>query len=142
MIETTDQIFQIPENSLDDLTISGSGYKHLVVVVGTEHFGLEESATLKKMIEAIKYDFVNDIFLLQLHDNQNISFHNILPVYDDIILFGIKPSQIGIFVDCINYEILNFEKSRMLICDPIKDINAVQSKKVLLWNKLQEMFLK
>ena len=141
MIETEDQVFLIPETSQNDLDISSSGNKQLVVVVHKTEYGSSEAATLEGMISAIKYDMTSDIFLVQLKDRQNISINNVLREYKDIILLGVEPSEIGIFVDFVQYEIIHFEKSRMLVSHSISEIKSAPPKKMLLWNKLQEMFL-
>ncbi len=142
MTDNEDEVFIIPEISIDELDIAGNGNKRLVVVVDKTEYGVAESETLVKMINAIKFDMTADIFLIQMKSNQNISLNNLLPEYKDLILFGIEPSRLGIFVDFVQYEIMPFEQTRMLVIDSISTINRSQPKKVLLWNKLQEMFLK
>ncbi len=141
MEEIEDQVFRIPEISINDLDIAGFGNKKLVVVVHKTEYGSNEVTTLQGMINAIKYDMTSDIFLVQLKERQNISINNLLSDYKDIILLGVEPSEVGIFVDFAPYEIMLFEQSRMLVSDSISEINLTRPKKVLLWNKLQEMFL-
>jgi len=62
--------------------------------------------------------------------------------YKDLILFAIKPENIGYNLAYKLQEVNRLDSSRMLIFEGLDIVLADNNKKLLLWNKLQEMFLK
>lgn len=142
MLSTTDQVFLIPETTKDALLISGEGQKKLVIVTDALTFTDAEKETLDKMMMAIKYDPKADLVKVVLPAGINISLSNVVGPYKDLIIFGVTPERLGLHIDYKMNEIIQFDRSRLLICDTIREVIAVPQKKQILWAKLQEMFLK
>lgn len=141
MISTSDRLYLIPEMAMNDITIHGKGQKQLVIITDSESFQSEEQNTLNKMMAAIKYMPDVDLITVSMPKNQSISFSMLQLVYKDLIIFGLTPAQLGLNIDHKMYEVLHFDKSRVLVCDSIREIIATPQKKQWLWTKLQSMFL-
>lgn len=142
MLSTTDQVFLIPETTNDALVMSGDGQKKLVIVTDAHTFADAEKETLDKMMMAIKYDPKADLVKVVLPTGVDISLSNVVAPYNDLIIFGVAPDRLGLHIDYRINEIINFDRSRLLVCDTIREIIAVPQKKQILWARLQEMFLK
>lgn len=137
-----DQVFNLPEHNAESFSLIGSEEGKLLVVVDESAFGTEEETMLNNMISAIKFDPKSDISKLILKQGQSIILSNLQRDFNNILVFGVIPEQLGLNIEYKLYDILHFEKCRMLICDSIIEIKTVIQKKQLLWAKLQEMFLK
>lgn len=142
MLSITDQVFLIPETNTNAISISGEGLKKLVIVTDAQTFGDTEKETLNKMMIAIKYSPDSDLIKVVLPAESNISLSNVVPSYNDLIIFGIAPERLGMHIDYKMNEIIHFDKSRLLVCDTIREMITVPQKKQILWTRLQEMFLK
>jgi hypothetical protein len=136
-----DEVFVIPENALEDKILLGEGLNGLLLVVHAVDFTIAEEETLQKLVAAIGYDYVQDSILWKWSAEQNFSLGLLDITYRDILLFGLTPDQIGIFVDYKPYTVHFFEQKRMLVSDGIRDINSQPAKKQVLWNALKQMFL-
>ncbi len=141
-LSLTDQVFNLPEHNAESFSLIGSEEGKLLVVVDESAFGTEEETMLNNMISAIKFDPKSDISKLILKQGQSIILSNLQRDFNNILVFGVIPEQLGLNIEYKLYDILHFEKCRMLICDSIIEIKTVIQKKQLLWAKLQEMFLK
>ncbi|HLO54675.1 MAG TPA: hypothetical protein VK169_10320 [Saprospiraceae bacterium] len=135
-------LFKIPNFDVSSISIQGKGAKKLVVICRKQGFSEVQLTALQKMISAIKYDYENDIFMLTCDENEQISLSMLNVEYKDLILFGIKPENIGYNLDYKSQEINKLDKSRLLVFEGLDIVLADNNKKLLLWNKLQEMFLK
>lgn len=142
MLSNSEQVFLIPENDIKPLQTIGAGLKKLVVVVDAETFGDNGKTTLDNMMLAIKYNPESDLIKVIIPAESNFTISSIMPDYRDLIIFGFSPEKLGFNVDYKMYEILHFDKTRMLICDKISEIIAFPEKKKILWQQLQTMFLK
>jgi hypothetical protein len=136
----TDEVYSIPESTLEQVSYEGEGLKNIVLVVEKNHYGEAEAATLQLIIKAIKLDFVKDVILLKPNKNQKISLTSLIPDYQDILIFGLKPADLGFFIEYKSYEVLKFETKRMLVSDSLTELNISKQKKGLLWSKLQTMY--
>lgn len=141
-LSLTDQVFNLPEHNAESFSLIGSEEGKLLVVVDESAFGTEEETMLNNMISAIKFDPKSDISKLILKQGQSVILSNLQRDFNNILVFGVIPEQLGLNIEYKLYDILHFEKCRMLICDSIIEIKTVIQKKQLLWSRLQEMFLK
>jgi hypothetical protein len=135
-------LFKIPNFDVSSISIQGKGAKKLVVICRKQGFSEVQLTALQKMISAIKYDYENDIFMLTCDENEQISLSMLNVEYKDLILFGVKPENIGYNLDYKSQEINKLDKSRLLVFEGLDIVLSDNNKKLLLWNKLQEMFLK
>ncbi|MBK8346283.1 MAG: hypothetical protein IPL08_01205 [Saprospiraceae bacterium] len=136
------QLYKIPETDDNLLDISGKGLKKLLIITHKNDYGEAEKMTLQKMMAAIKYDFENDLQLLVLDPEFPISLGNSSINFKDLISFGVSAPLLGFNMEHQMNQVLHFDQARVLFTESIKIINAAPPKKQLLWNLLQDMFLK
>lgn len=135
-------LFKIPNFELSSISIQGKGAKKLLVICRKQGFSEVQSTALQKMISAIKYDYENDIYFVTCDEKDHIPISMFDLEYKDLILFGIKPENIGYNVEYKTQEINRLDSRRLLVFEGLDIVLADNNKKLLLWNKLQEMFLK
>lgn len=135
-------LFKIPNFELSSISIQGKGAKKLLVICRKQGFSEVQSTALQKMISAIKYDYENDIYLVTCDEKDHIPISMFDLEYKDLILFGIKPENIGYNVEYKTQEINRLDSRLLLVFEGLDIVLADNNKKLLLWNKLQEMFLK
>jgi len=142
MSDLKNTVYTIPDFDQQALKIEGKGLRSLLVITEADSYDTNEEITLKKLVTAIKFDFDNDIYFIKISKNELFSVSNLPLKYNEMIVFGLLPEQIGLNIEFRMYEILPFEHSRIMISDSIRQINAIPQNKQQLWVKLQEMFLK
>lgn len=59
---------------------------------------------------------------------------------EKLLLFGISSEQITFQIPKVKYQVLNYQRSRVLLSDDLKDLQTQVDKKKMLWKALQEMF--
>jgi hypothetical protein len=142
MTPIKDQVFIIPEVKLSGkLILSGNCLKQLVIVVCQDNYGAVESELLSKMMKAIQYDLSEDVSLLEVDSKISISLSNLVSSWKDLILFGVNPEDVGMYIQYKPYQILSMEGKRVITADNLTIISGDASKKQLLWTLFQKMFL-
>jgi len=136
-----DEVFIIPENEMQGKYLLGEGRKGLVLVVDANHFDVQEEDTLRKLVGAIGFDYTRDIYLWKWHRKHDCSIGLMKTVYNDVLMFGVTPDQVGMYVDYRAYTVHLFEQCRLLVSDSIHEINNQPAKKQALWNILKKMYL-
>ena len=133
-------LFIIPEIPQSELSISGGGDRNIVIVTYNHEFESDELITMQRLMNAIKYDLEKDAITICLEPKQKISLATYISSYDYLLLFGVKPETVGIFIEFRPYEILKFDDSIMLVADSVKVLNVDKNLKGLLWKQLQKIF--
>lgn len=136
-----DEVFVIPENEAQKKFLAGEGHKGLLIVVDTKNFDVQEEETLRKLVGAIGFDYIRDIYLWKWSRELDCSIGLMGKSYNDLLMFGVTPEQVGLFVDYKAYTVHLLEQSRLLVSDSIRDINSQPAKKQVLWSMLKKMFL-
>jgi hypothetical protein len=136
-----DEVFIIPENEVEEKFLDGEGHKGLLLVVDAKNFDVQEEETLRKLVGAIGFDYTRDIYLWKWSRELDCSIGLMDKAYKDLLMFGVTPEQVGLFVDYKVYTVHLFEQTRLLVSDSIRDINGQPTKKQVLWSMLKKMFL-
>lgn len=137
-----DLLFIIPEEKQSaEFTISGNGFKRLVVVIDRDNYDAQEAELLHKMMLAIKYNIKEDVFLIEVDKKTSLSLANLISVWDNLILFGIPPYNLGLNIQYKPYVILPLEEKNVIYVEDLKSISANNSKKQAIWGLFQKLFL-
>jgi DNA polymerase III psi subunit len=59
---------------------------------------------------------------------------------EHLLIFGIKPSSIGLHIKCGSYTPIRINKSNLCICDNLKDLQMNKKAKMKLWSLLKHWF--
>lgn len=136
-----DVLYNIPADTKELIIPEGSEINKILIFVEKNKFGDSESNTLHLIIKAIKLDLQRDITIIKMEPTQKISLSSVSSDFQDIILFGLQPSTLGFFVEFKYYEVMKFEKHRMLLADTLTELNNSKTKKAQLWSVLQSMYI-
>ncbi len=98
---------------------------------------------LDKILNAIGMDRTNDVMTF-LHDKASVPIHNRVSQMDDakVLIFGIRPTELGINFSYKEYEPILFDNTEYLFSGSLEDLQSDKRKKLALWNALQIMFPK
>lgn len=99
---------------------------------------------LTKILTAVNLEIKKDVCLLSLTAENAFSFVRIKTKsnIEKVILFGVPPIKLGINLDLKLYQPILFQDCLFLLAHSLQVINADKSKKLQLWNCLQEIYLK
>jgi hypothetical protein len=135
------KIFVTPEKNKISAHISGENLKHVLVGFNdTENPDLR--AFLEKIMSAAKLNLQTDCLILRGLDNLP-SLLNIASEYtiEHVIMFGIKPKQLGLNIDVTPYTVTHFQAKTLLFVDNMATIEQNTALKKALWECLQKVFL-
>lgn len=134
-------LYPLNDNLDDAHTIYNNDARQtLIVIRNTDEQHLE---FLSKILSAIKYDMTKDVVLIAVNPDAAIHLIQLTKTYDvfNILLFGIKPKDVGLYGQIPNYYPISINEKQILVADALAQIAANQSKKKDLWTALQRMFV-
>jgi hypothetical protein len=141
MFSEQDLIFLSPEKNLRDLD-SAALQKRVWIVAAQE----AESATMQdflaKILLAVQRDLQQDAFFYEVDANDSLQLATAFQVSrpEQILVFGLRPEQIGLRVQVQAYQSFDFQGVRWLFADPLGVLEPDKTKKGLLWTALKGMF--
>jgi hypothetical protein len=104
---------------------------------------------LGKVLAAVQLDLTNDVLALTVTPDEKFSFSGLCQLFDiqSLILFGIKPENLGIHFQFTPYDLLRYEGRAYLFVDDLQLIyeERQQGGKRMsgeLWKVLKTLFLK
>lgn len=136
-----DQVYQLIDTDPNDLNIMGQGKKKLLILALMENSHESDLATIKKLVAAIKHDFESDLYFTWLQPKDKLSLSGLKLNYNRLLLFGVKPEDIGLNINYQTNTIIKMEDLSLIATDSIIQLNANPKVKTALWEKLQVLFL-
>jgi hypothetical protein len=137
------QIFPTPELSKFSAQFEGANTRQVLVGFFDEQ-SIEREDYLKKIIGAAKLNLLEDCLILrgslETQFPSFIQIKNAHPV-QKVVLFGIKPSDIGLNLEIPPYQPIVFNNCTFLFVDKISIIEPSKERRAALWACLQRMFL-
>ncbi|MDZ7881067.1 MAG: hypothetical protein U5L45_25600 [Saprospiraceae bacterium] len=137
------QIFPTPELNEFSAQLTGTNIRQVLVGFFDEQ-SVEREDYLKKIMSAAKFNLPEDCLILRgSHETKFPSFidlkrtHNV----DKAVLFGIKPSDLGLNLEIPLYQPIVFNKCVFLFVDKISVIEPSKERRAALWVCLQKIFL-
>lgn len=134
--------FNIGDSS--EMEYSGENNKSLLIVLQENEEREEElKLFLAKILTAIKYDINKDVYLVTLNHEKGISLSTICQKSNSTlaIVFGYKPTQLGIYAKLRNYVFTEINNISFLFCDSLKEISKQNNLKAALWDALKNKLL-
>lgn len=118
-------------------------HKHTLIVSLKGNTLEKEQIFLGKILKAIRHDIKSDVVLAEIEKAKTVHFQVFSKKFDlkKVILFGVSPAQLGLHFKIRQYQPLTIGKYTFLWIDALPTLMKNQSKKRLLWNNLQMMFL-
>jgi hypothetical protein len=137
------KIFPIKDAQEAINSATGANQKGLLVIIPAEEDTEEGNTFAGKILKAAGFSIPDDILLLKLTENDGFSLISILSKADisNIIVFGFKPSFLGLNWNLPNYHPFPFQERNFLFADSLTKIMGDVKLKGQLWKCLQLMFL-
>lgn len=131
-----------PETAFHWSDMQGANGKRALVIC-EDSDAAENLPFLKKILRSVDLDFDQDIHFTLVKSDVNIQLLSDpkMNAYDNLILFGIQPSQIGIAGgDRTGCTMFQFEKVTCVATPRLSELNANAEHKKQLWSALKQMF--
>lgn len=134
------ELLSVPDVKNSDLQFSGNGKHKLLIVINHTENNSGPKEFLKKILNAKKINLEEDVHLLAIDGDEDLSFFNISleKEIDQIILFGINTKQLGFNISLKKYQTEKVNGITMLFGDEITKIEKEESLKRLLWGCLKD----
>jgi hypothetical protein len=137
------QIFPTPELSEFSEKIVGDNARNILVGFFDEQ-SVEREEYLKKIIGAAKLNLSEDCLILR--GSLETKFPSMVQMQNahsikQAVLFGIKPTDIGLNLEIPPYQPIVFNNCTFLFVDKISIIEPSKERRAALWACLQRMFL-
>jgi hypothetical protein len=137
------KVFAVSDTGKINEKLSGDNQKH-ILVVSSEDDDVEMVAFLEKILTAVKIQLSTDCLMLRGMDSSDFpSFSNIVKEnkIQKILVFGFKPSDLGLVFQAPQYFITEILDYHFLFVDNLSVIFKQVEKKKALWDNLQILFL-
>lgn len=121
-----------------ELTYEGQNAKGIVLIV--QSITSEEKMFLEKVLGAVKLT-MNDCALLQLSQNNSEGHQSLIENFDCKIIINLGGKNLSFLQEINNYKINFVDSKKALQTNDLRSIMVDVSKKKLLWECLQQLFL-
>jgi len=126
--------YNIPESTKKKTDESA---KWLAIII-SKPLSAQNEDLLQKICSAINADFSTDTMLIQADSEQNISLSSVIhPGIKMVISFGIKPSQLGVWIDLNSPGVRFLESFCFILTTPPDELSQNASAKKQLWQSMQ-----
>ena len=125
-----------------DINFLGKNEKNILIITKSHKEILEDNSKvfLSKILNSVGLQ-LEDVVIINPKKEANLTFYNNTFSPKKIILFGIKPFEIGIQnIEIPTYEIKDYENIPVLHIDDLNTIQSDVSKKKALWTNLKQLF--
>jgi hypothetical protein len=125
-----------------DINFLGKNEKNILIITKSHKEILEDNSKvfLSKILNSVGLQ-LDDVVIINPKKEANLTFYNNTFSPKKIILFGIKPFEIGIQnIEIPTYEIKDYENIPVLHIDDLNTIQSDVSKKKALWTNLKQLF--
>ncbi|HUR31574.1 MAG TPA: hypothetical protein VMZ69_09075 [Saprospiraceae bacterium] len=93
---------------------------------------------LRKICSALKADFINDVLLINLAENESFSVIDFNQTNIKLMLsFGVLPSRLGIWIDIPSPDIRFLESYTFILTKPLAELANNPATKKQLWSGMQ-----
>lgn len=136
------KVFAVSDMSKINEKISGGNEKHILVVTSQDD-DAEMVAFLDKILSAVKIQLLTDCLILRGMDSSDFPSFSNLVVHNKvskILVFGFKPSDLGLVFQTPQYFITEILDYKFLFVDNLSIIFKQVERKKALWDNLQILF--
>ncbi len=137
--------FEYPYYNISDSTFPthrciGNNARRTLVLVEQKDFE-EHGVLLTKILRAVELDFNQDVSFISMEKDESLSLLSTSSAkdYDNLILFGIEPRQIGLRTNP-RLSLLRLENHTVIVSARLSTIATDAKAKRILWDHLKEVF--
>lgn len=137
------EIFALPDENISDFELKNPQELNTLVAIPEAEKQAQLIELLTNILKAAKLNVDQQVHTLALTSDQGFSFIQIQSKigFEKALLFGIKPTELGINLELQPYQPIPFQGCIFLLVDKLSDIQQDTNKKKALWNALQDIYL-
>lgn len=131
-----------PDTPFSWSAVQGANHKRVFVICEDSEVA-ENLPFLKKVLRSVDMDFDQDVHFTLVSPEIKVQLLSDpqMQAYDHLILFGIRPSQIGITGgDKAGCSMFQFEKITCIAAPRLSELNSNADHKKQLWSALKHLF--
>ena len=134
-----DELLSVSILKNEELQFYGNGKRKILILIQKEENNEINVEFLKKILNAKKLNFEEDVFLLPI-DKIHLSIFQIKKdkEIEQVIFFGTAPNQLGLNINLPKYQIIEFNGLTLMKSDAISKIAKDESLKRSLWGCLKD----
>lgn len=134
-------VFKAAESTVQDMADGGFA-KNILVLALDEPNNAGNRAFIAKVLSAANLDLSADTLFAEIPAGTPVNcFSGLSERPKFILVFGLPPSQIGLFAAVQPYQALPFHGATWLFADSLSILEPDRDKKGKLWSVLKELFL-
>jgi len=132
--------YNIPDSVFPIDRCKGNNARRTLVLVEQKDFEVH-GVLLTKILRAVELEFERDVSFISLQKNETLSLLNTSTIneYDNVLLFGVKPNQIGLKTQS-GSSLLKLETLTIIVSESLDTITKDTSAKRNLWVQLKRVF--
>ncbi len=133
----------VPEQDLQEINVSGSNQKKLLIVCEEEEDQAANINLLQKILEAVKFNLEQDCLFVSLKQNQGINFAALhkKESFKNVLIFGPISRKLGLNFEYEWYYPVQHNGCQYLFANRLSVIANDRTHKGALWGALKEVFL-
>ena len=132
--------YKIPESVFPTNRCKGNNARRTLVLSEQKDFE-ENGPLLVKILRAVELDFEQDVSFILMQDGETLSLLSTPEIsnYDNLILFGIKPMQVGL-ASQKSSSLMRLENLTIIVSGSLDKIIKDSNVKKDLWAQLKAVF--
>lgn len=143
MFSPDELIFLVPERRASDLSEGGFARRVWVLALNEPSKSGGDKDFLAKVLAAVNLNLEKDTLFAAIPALEPVNFSTDLKEKqpEHVIVFGLKPSQLGLTIEAPLYRPVVFYGVTWLFADALPVLEPDKDRKGQLWSALKQMFL-
>jgi len=132
--------YNISDSSFPTHRCIGNNARRTLVLAEQKDFE-EHGVLLTKILRAVELDFNQDVSFISMESGESLNLLSTSSAkdYDNLLLFGINPRQIGLMTNA-RLSLLRLEEHTVIASTQLSTIATDPKAKRILWDHLKEVF--
>lgn len=141
MYSNQDLLFIVPDASLSEKPEGNYAQKVLILMLKEPAFA-DWRGFLEKLLGAAKINLANDTLLVALQNKEQLSIAPLLKSKqpDQVLVFGIQPDQMGLYLSVEKYQPIFFSNTNFLFADSLSVLEPDKNLKMKMWTAMKTLF--
>lgn len=139
MFSEKDLLFLVPE-PLPGATAEGGFARRVLIISSLGDAGAR--AFLEKVLGAVQLNLAQDTLFVALQSGGQVALTPLLREKQptQVLVFGLKPDDLGLHVQPVLYQPVNFLQTNLLFADDLATLEPDRDRKTRLWAALKTLF--
>lgn len=141
MYSKQDLLFIVPDTPVS-LQAEGNYAQKVLILMLQEPAFVNWRSFLEKLIGAAGLNLSNDTLLVALQNSEQTSIASLLKSKqpDQVLVFGIRPEQMGMYLSIEKYHPVFFSNTQFLFADSLAMLEPDKNLKMKMWTAMKTLF--